>query len=97
VVKTLKIIQNLIENVAGYAWDGTCLAVATTQSTTPYLDMSFDDWYDACAEYGFEFIDSEAKGKNEYGGTLCFFLGDFVNKMLMGHRTSRYCKNQRGH
>jgi hypothetical protein len=57
----------VIERSAGYSWDGTCLAVCTTQSTTPYLDKSFDEWDDVCRELGFEFIDSETKGKNEYG------------------------------
>lgn len=36
------------------------------QSITPYLDMSNDDWEDICQDHGFEFIDFELAGKNEY-------------------------------
>ncbi|KAM3083658.1 hypothetical protein ACMFMG_002225 [Clarireedia jacksonii] len=63
----------LLENVAevvkegcGYMWDGVCLAVAMPQSTTPCLEKSFDEWEDLCQEHGFEFIDFESKGRNEY-------------------------------
>jgi hypothetical protein len=65
----------LLENVAevvkegcGYMWDGVCLAVAMPQSTTPCLEKSFDEWEDLCQEHGFEFIDFESKGRNEYSG-----------------------------
>lgn len=68
-------IKVLLENVAevvkegcGFSWDGVCLAVAMPQSTTPYLEKSFDDWEDLCQEVGFEFIDFESKGRNEYAG-----------------------------
>jgi hypothetical protein len=71
-------VKDLLENVAevvkegcGYSWDGVCLAVAMPQSKTPYLDKSFDEWGDLCQDFGFEFIDFEAKGRNEYSGKLC--------------------------
>ncbi|PQE33458.1 LSM domain-containing protein [Rutstroemia sp. NJR-2017a WRK4] len=63
----------LLENVAevvkegcGYMWDGVCLAVAMPQSTTPCLEKSFDEWEDLCQEHGFEYIDFESKGRNEF-------------------------------
>jgi len=37
------------------------------QSTIPYLQLSCDDWEDTCRESGFEYIDAEAKGRNEFG------------------------------
>ncbi|KAF2873513.1 hypothetical protein BDV95DRAFT_488930 [Massariosphaeria phaeospora] len=64
---TLKAIADVIEKAYGYGGDAVCLAVATPQSTTPYLDKPSEEWDDICIEYGFEFVDSESKGKNEFG------------------------------
>lgn len=73
----LESIRALLESVAqvaregcGYAWDGACLAVAMPQSTTPCLEKSVDEWGDLCQQFGFEFVDFEAKGRNEYSGVL---------------------------
>ncbi|CZT40774.1 uncharacterized protein RSE6_00425 [Rhynchosporium secalis] len=71
--KALKEVRHLLENVAevvkegcGLMWDGVCLAVGMPQSTTPYLEKSFDEWEELCQEYGFEFVDFESKGRNQY-------------------------------
>ncbi len=71
----LKELKVLLENVAevvkegcGLSWDGVCLAVAMPQSTTPFLEKSFEEWEELCQEFGFEFVDFEAKGRNEYSG-----------------------------
>lgn len=68
-------IKTLLENVSevvkegcGYSWDGVCLAVAMPQSSTPYLEKSFDEWEEICQDCGFEFVDFESKGRNEYSG-----------------------------
>lgn len=68
-------VKTLLENVAGvvkegcgYSWDGVCLAVAMPQSTTPHLEKSFDEWEDLCQDLGFEYIDFERKGRNEFSG-----------------------------
>lgn len=68
-------VKHLLEHVAevvkegcGYSWDGVCLAVAMPQSLTPHLEKSFNDWEDLCQEFGFEFVDFESKGRNEYSG-----------------------------
>lgn len=77
-------IRELLESVArvvkegcGYAWDGVCLAVAMPQSNTPFLEKSTDDWSDLCQDSGFEFVDFEQKGRNEYSGgfVLCLLPG----------------------
>ena len=47
------------------------LAVALPQSIIPNLQLSFEDWEDVCRDFGFEYVDSEAKGRNEYGGRSC--------------------------
>ena len=71
----LEEIRDLLKNVAdvvrdgcGYSWDGVCLAVGMQQTTTPYLDKSFEEWEDLCQDFGFEFVDLEAKGRNEFSG-----------------------------
>ena len=38
------------------------------QSTTPYLEKSFEEWEELCMEFGFEYVDAEAKGRNDFGG-----------------------------
>lgn len=75
--KALKEVRDLMEGVAevvkegcGLMWDGVCLAVGMPQSTTPYLEKSFDEWEELCQEYGFEYVDFESKGRNEYSGIL---------------------------
>ncbi|KAJ4331041.1 hypothetical protein N0V87_009499 [Didymella glomerata] len=64
---TMQAISDVIERACGYAGDTVCLAVAMPQSTTPYLEKPSEEWEELCMEHGFEFIDSEAKGKNEFG------------------------------
>lgn len=70
-------VKKLLENVAevvkegcGLSWDGVCLAVGMPQSTTPFLEKSFDEWEEICQEFGFEFVDFESKWRNEYSGEL---------------------------
>lgn len=65
--ETLQAIADVTEKACGYGGDQICLAVAMPQSTTPYLEKSPEEWDELCMEYGFEFVDSEAKGKNEFG------------------------------
>lgn len=69
-------VSEVVKEGCGNSWDGVCLAVAMPQSTTPFLEKSFNDWEDLCQEFGFEFVDFESKGRNEYSGELsgCCFL-----------------------
>lgn len=67
VKESLKAIADVIERACGYAGDVVCLAVAMPQSMTPSLNKSSEEWEELCMEYGFEFVDSEAKGKNDFG------------------------------
>lgn len=66
----LESVAEVVKEGCGYTWDGVCLAVAMPQSTTPYLEKSFDEWEELCQEHGFEFIDFESKGRNEYSGKI---------------------------
>ena len=64
----MKAISKVVEKGAGYGWDGVSLAVAMPQGTAPHLEKSFEDWEDLCREFGFEFVEAAAKGRNEFGG-----------------------------
>ncbi|KAH6642286.1 hypothetical protein C7974DRAFT_408851 [Boeremia exigua] len=64
---TMQAISDVIERACGYAGETVCLAVAMPQSTTPYLEKPSDEWEELCMEHGFEYVDSEAKGKNDFG------------------------------
>ncbi|KZM26609.1 uncharacterized protein EKO05_0005497 [Ascochyta rabiei] len=64
---TMQAISDVIERACGYAGDTVCLAVAMPQSTIPYLEKGSDEWEELCMEHGFEHVDFEAKGKNDFG------------------------------
>lgn len=68
--ETMQAISDVIERACGYGGDMVCLAVAMPQSTTPYLDKANEEWEELCMDYGFEYIDMEAKGKNEFGEAI---------------------------
>lgn len=65
----LEAVGEVVKEGCGLMWDGVCLAVAMPQSVTPSLEVSGEEWEGVCQEYGFEFVDFEAKGRNEYSGT----------------------------
>lgn len=64
----LESVGEVVKEGCGMAWDGVCLAVAMPQGVTPYLEKSFDEWEELCQDFGFEFVDFESKGRNEYSG-----------------------------
>jgi len=68
--ETMQAITDVIERACGFGGDMVCLAIAMPQSTTPYLEKSSEEWEELTMEYGFEYIDSEAKGKNEFGEAM---------------------------
>jgi hypothetical protein len=64
---TTEAIKSVIGKACGEYWEGTCLAVGTKQGTTTSLRLEGEEWEDFCQENSFEYIDAEAKGRNEYG------------------------------
>ncbi len=66
-------VERVVKEGCGGSWDGVCLAVGMPQSTTPYLEKSFEQWEEVCRGFGFEFVDFEARGRNEFSGG--FFTG----------------------
>lgn len=68
-------IKNLLEEVGkvvkdgcGWSWEGVCLAVGLRQDVLPNLKIDEDDFVDFCREHGFEYVDGEGEGKNEFNG-----------------------------
>lgn len=78
----LKNVSAVVKDGCGYMWDGACLAVAMPQSTTPFLEKSFEDWEDICQDFGFEFVDAENKGRNQYSGKPVSLLSRFRGERL---------------
>lgn len=70
----MEAVQEVVREGCGFAWDGVCLAVGMPQSVVPCLERGFEEWEDLCREFGFEFVDFEGVGRNEFGGELSFFL-----------------------
>jgi hypothetical protein len=65
--ETMSAVKMIIDEHWGHMWEGTMLAVAMPNSIVPALAMDAEEWEDLCREYGFEYLDSEAKGRNEFG------------------------------
>ncbi|KAI9820948.1 MAG: hypothetical protein M1832_003420 [Thelocarpon impressellum] len=63
----LRAVARVRDQGCGHSWDGACLAVALPQHQTPYLARSFEEWEDLAREWGFEYVDSESRGRNEFG------------------------------
>lgn len=63
----LKALSDVIEHSGGYGWEGMKLAVAMTQTKTPWLEKTHEEWDELCGAHGFEYVDFEAKGRNDYG------------------------------
>jgi hypothetical protein len=64
---TMQAIADAIDRACGFGGDQVCLAIAMPQTTTPYLDMASEEWEDICTDTGFEYVDFEKTGKNEFG------------------------------
>ncbi|KAK6533498.1 hypothetical protein TWF694_002437 [Orbilia ellipsospora] len=62
----LKGVEAVVK-ACGYAWDGVCLAVVMPHGMQPQVGKSAEEWEEVAMGFGFEFVDFEAKGRNEYG------------------------------
>lgn len=79
VLATMDAVQKVVEKGAGLGWDGVCLAVGVRGRTAGLVGTSeavveeraggwgFEEWEDAARDKGFEYVDAEAKGRNEFG------------------------------
>lgn len=95
VKELLDSVSEVVKEGCGMTWDGICLAVAMPQSAAPYLEKSFEEWEELCQEFGFEFVDFESKGRNDYYGRLSNFA--WRNELvLISIRTNGYWKTKRG-
>ncbi|POS86850.1 hypothetical protein EPUL_001767 [Erysiphe pulchra] len=59
-------MAQVVKQTSSLLWSGICLAVAMPQTLTPHLEKNFEDWEFLCRKFGFEFIDFEMKGQNQY-------------------------------
>lgn len=57
----MRAIQEISEEHVGYAADNVMLAVGIGHGR-----IDFSEWDDACMQYGFEFVEYSARGKNEF-------------------------------
>ncbi|GAB7357890.1 hypothetical protein MBLNU230_g0059t1 [Neophaeotheca triangularis] len=69
VENALRAIMLVREEHAGYAEDAALLAVAVpgAKDTSKLTEEVAADCEDACLQYGFEYVDLAAEGKNEFG------------------------------
>ncbi|KAK4546421.1 hypothetical protein LTR36_002098 [Oleoguttula mirabilis] len=73
--EVMKAIQNIAEEHAGYGAETVMLAVAMPnrqQAETEASGASPEEWDDVCMQYGFEYIDYSAQGKNDFGEKVGF-------------------------
>ena len=70
VKETMHAIATVIEHNCGHGWDVTLLAVAIGHTTVPQLRCELNEWEECCTQYGFEYVDAEAHGQNQFGGKL---------------------------
>ncbi|KAK4554399.1 hypothetical protein LTR86_008607 [Recurvomyces mirabilis] len=63
----MEAIQAISEEQIGYGADNVMLAVALPPLGKEDVVAKLDDWEDVCIQYGFEFVDYVATGKNEHG------------------------------
>ncbi|EWC48149.1 hypothetical protein DRE_02253 [Drechslerella stenobrocha 248] len=70
----LDAIARVVDACGGgrYGWDGACLAVAMPSREVHVQDappsaMAGEEWEDEVREFGFELVDFEAKGRNDFG------------------------------
>ena len=71
----MKAIQSISKEHAGYGGDTVMLAVAIPHSKAALIEgasADSDEWEDVCMQYGFEYIDYAAQGKNSFGEKVGF-------------------------
>lgn len=73
--ETMKSISEVSEQHIGYGSDALMLAVAMAPSSIPVEasnQLGQEEWEDTCLEYGFEYIDFNAYGANDFGERVGF-------------------------
>lgn len=64
----------VVKEGCGMTWDGVCLAVGMPRGEVggdeKIRGMKEEEWEGLCQDWGFEWVDWEERGRNEYSGTL---------------------------
>lgn len=93
----VKEVGKVVKEGCGWNWEGVVLAVGLKQDVVPNLAVDAEEWEDFCREEGFEWVDGEGIGKNEFNGKFCSRLSLMYDMpMLMSIRGARSSKDQRG-
>jgi hypothetical protein len=64
------VVEKWVDGGSVLAWEGVLVAAAVGNSVAggeEAVVFDAEEWDGECAEYGFEFVDAEAKGVNEFG------------------------------
>ncbi len=56
------------------------------QSVTPHLQIEGEEWEDTCMELGFEFVDTEEMGRNQFGGGYTHAKPEFPYLVIQARR-----------
>jgi hypothetical protein len=78
VKELLKHVGEVVKEGCGMVWDGVCVAIGMPRGEVggevAVRGMKGEEWEDLCQEWGFEWVDWEDKGRNEYSGMLLYLL-----------------------
>lgn len=70
----MKHVGEVVKEGCGMVWDGVCVAVGMPRGEVGgdvvVRGMKGEEWEELCQEWGFEWVDWEDKGRNEYSGML---------------------------
>lgn len=61
-------VGKVVKDGCGYGWDGSCLVLGLSNNIAGGIEIKDDEWEDLCTDEGFEWIDCEKKGRNEFHG-----------------------------
>jgi len=60
-------VARVVRSAERRGWDGVCLVVLMRQETVPRLEVGMERWEELGMEGGWEVVDVEARGRNEFG------------------------------
>lgn len=78
VKELVKSVSKIVRDGCGYAWEGVSLVVGMSNGIAGGLEVRDDEWEDLCVDEGFEWIDWEKTGRNEFHGEFYAVLFEVV-------------------
>ncbi|KAF8866747.1 hypothetical protein BDZ45DRAFT_700353 [Acephala macrosclerotiorum] len=84
VKELLRCVGEVVKEGCGMMWDGVAVAVGMPRGEVGGEEsvsaMKGEEWEDLCQEEGFEWIDWEEKGRNEYSGEVLLRYGKTLTR-----------------